>query len=197
MVLFFEIVFVLSIIKNFTTEYKPDGISKPIRDIKKIAIKYLHNGFVMDFLMVLPFYDIFGSKGNAKLAYFIKIYRLVKGIRIFNVSNMIQRIQKSSIESMQKKIEKDEELGEDQLNDHNSIEEMLMLGYFLKTMKLVTMILNISFFVGIFFYVFCDLQAQIYNSYYTLPEGCGIVDHCAQCDEKSKLRCTEKGWYLQ
>lgn len=29
-------------------------------------------------------------------------------------------------------------------------------------MKLVIMIFNISFFVGIFFFVFCDIQAQIY-----------------------------------
>lgn len=55
----FNIVFILSIIINFSTEYKPDGISKPIRDIKKIALRYLNNGFIMDFLMVLPFYDIF------------------------------------------------------------------------------------------------------------------------------------------
>jgi hypothetical protein len=101
------------------------------------------------------------------------------------------------MESMQKKIKKDPELGEDQLNDHNSIEEMLMLGYFLKTMKLVTMILNISFFVGIFFYVICDLQAQIYESYYTLPKGCTIADQCGLCpDEKWKTRCIEKEWYM-
>ena len=104
LVYIFEFVFILSIVINFSTEYKPDGISKPIRDIKKIAIRYLHNGFIMDLLMVLPFYSIFGQIGNAKLAYFIKTYRLVKGIRIFNVSQLISRIQQSSMESMQKRI---------------------------------------------------------------------------------------------
>lgn len=92
MVTFFEVVFVLSIIINFTTEYKPDGISKPVRDFKKIAIRYLHNGFIMDLLMVIPFNYIFGRRRNSKLAYFIKTYRLVKGIRIFNVSQLISRI---------------------------------------------------------------------------------------------------------
>jgi phosphate starvation-inducible membrane PsiE len=68
------------------------------------------------------------------------------------------------MESMQNKIRSNPKIGEDQTNDHNSIEEILLLGYFLKTMKLVIMIFNISFFVGIFFFVFCDLQAQIYAS---------------------------------
>lgn len=136
-----------------------------MRDIKKIAIRYIHNGFIMDLLMVLPFYQIFGRKGNAKLAYFIKTWRLVKGIRIFNVSQLISRIQKTQMENMTQKIKDNPEIGEDQYNDHNPIEEMLMLGYFLKTMKLVTMILNISFFVGIFFYVACDLQQQYFASF--------------------------------
>lgn len=112
------------------------------------------------------------------------------------------------MESMKKRIEKDPKLGEDQLNDHNSIEEMLMLGYFLKTMKLVTMILNISFFVGIFFYVACDLQAQFYQSYYELPEGCSTeacnlcikgAPFCPDCDETTQAFCEAKKkwdfWY--
>jgi hypothetical protein len=90
----FEAVFVLSITKNFTTEYKSDGMSKPIRDAKKIAVRYLNNGFIMDFLMVVPFTWIFGGDDsrNAKLCYFIKCYRLIRGFRIFNVSEIISRI---------------------------------------------------------------------------------------------------------
>lgn len=83
----FEAVFVISIIKNFLTEYKSDNISKPVHDLKKIGTRYLGNGFIMDFLMVIPFYWIFKDITKyAKLAFFIKIYRLYKGIRIFNVS---------------------------------------------------------------------------------------------------------------
>lgn len=162
----FEAVFVISIIKNFTTEYKSDGMSKPIRDIKKIAIRYLNTGFIIDLLMVIPFAYIFGGEAvrNAKLCYFIKCYRLVRGFKIFNVSDIISKIQLKSMESMQERIKKNPNLGEDQTIDHNSIEEILLLGYFLKTMKLVIMIFNISFFVGIFFFVFCDIQSQVYAS---------------------------------
>ena len=57
----FEIVFVLSIIKIFLTEFKPDGISRPVRDLKKIATRYVSNGFPMDLLMVIPFNWIFSG----------------------------------------------------------------------------------------------------------------------------------------
>jgi hypothetical protein len=152
----FETIFVLSIIKNFTTEFKPDGIAKTVRDIKKIATRYLNNGFPLDFLMIIPFNFILVGQ-NSKLFFFIKTYRLVKGIKIFNVQTMISNIQDSSIKSMMKRIEKDSSLGEDQDQDHNSIESILILGNCLRTLKLVVIIIQISFFVGIFFLIFCQL----------------------------------------
>lgn len=93
---FFEAVFIVSIVKNFTTEFKSDGMSRPIRNAKKIAVRYFNNGFILDLLMVIPFYDIFLSVlgRNAKLCYFIKCYRLIRGLKIFNVSEIIGTIQK-------------------------------------------------------------------------------------------------------
>ena len=93
-VLVFEVVFVCSMLKNFLTEYKSETISsKPVRDLKKIGIRYLNNGFIMDFLMIIPFAPVLSSLSKyVKIAYFIKVYRLVKGINIFNVSVLIGKI---------------------------------------------------------------------------------------------------------
>lgn len=104
----FDWFFVASIVKNFTTEYKADGMSKPVRDIKKIAIRYIHNEFLRDLILVFPFYTIFGGdeSRNAKVWLFIKSFRMLKGIKIFNVSEIISRIQSSRIEAMQEKIKK-------------------------------------------------------------------------------------------
>lgn len=106
--------------------------------------------------MIIPFNFILVGQ-NSKLFFFIKTYRLVKGIKIFNVQTMISNIQDSSIKSMMKRIEKDSSLGEDQDQDHNSIESILILGNCLRTLKLVVIIIQISFFVGIFFLIFCQL----------------------------------------
>jgi len=62
---------------------------------------------------------------------------------------------------MEERIKKDPDLGEDKLNDHNNIVYNIYLGNFLATTKLVIIIFNISFFMGVFWLVFCDLTRDI------------------------------------
>lgn len=149
-----EIVFVCSLLKNFLTEYRADGVAKPVRDYKKIATRYLSNGFILDFLMIVPFAQFFISLTEySRLFLLIKTYRLVKGLKIFNVSIIIQRIQAQQMDNIKSKIAKNPELGMEQNIDLNSIEKILTLRYFLQTAKLVIILLNISFFVGILFLI--------------------------------------------
>jgi hypothetical protein len=61
---------------------------------------------------------------------------------------------------MAKRIRKDPALGEDQTQDHNSIGAILVLGNCLRTLKLIVIIIQISFFVGVFFLIFCQLQQE-------------------------------------
>mgnify|MGYP001042432121 CR=1 FL=1 len=39
---------------------------------------------------------------------------------------------------------------------------ILMISYFFKTFKLVVIILTVSYFIGIFWYIFCDLTKPTY-----------------------------------
>jgi hypothetical protein len=39
---------------------------------------------------------------------------------------------------------------------------ILMISYFFKTFKLVVIILTVSYFIGIFWYIFCDLPKPNY-----------------------------------
>lgn len=45
--------------------------------------------------------------------------------------------------------------------DHNNISERLNISYFLKTLKLVIMIFNLSFFVGHYWWIFCEITTKI------------------------------------
>ena len=49
-------------------------------------------------------------------------------------------------------------LANDNDKDSNNIELMLYISYSLKTLKLILMIGNISFFLGIFWLIFCELS---------------------------------------
>jgi len=54
-------------------------------------------------------------------------------------------------------LSKDKEREFNLLNDHNKINQLVIMGFFLKTLKLVIQIFNISFFTGIFWYIVTDL----------------------------------------
>ena len=57
---------------------------------------------------------------------------------------------------MESDINDDPMLGEDTLSDHNNIEYFMKVGNLLKILKLVLLILNTSYFVGITFLIFSD-----------------------------------------
>lgn len=64
-------------------------------------------------------------------------------------------------ERTEKKIKNDPNIGEDTINDHNNIEEIMLTGYTLKTLKLVIIILNLSYFLGLFWIIFCKLTEKL------------------------------------
>jgi hypothetical protein len=59
-------------------------------------------------------------------------------------------------------IKSDPELAENSDLDNNNIMLILMISYFFKTFKLVVIILTVSYFIGIFWYIFCDLTKPKY-----------------------------------
>jgi hypothetical protein len=59
-------------------------------------------------------------------------------------------------EKVIKELEKDPELNENFDVDSNKLEEMLLLNYFLKIMKLVIIILNLSYLFGVFWLTLCE-----------------------------------------
>ena len=54
-------------------------------------------------------------------------------------------------------IKYDPELAKNNEIDNNNIMKILRIGYLFKTFKLVVIILSVSYFIGIFWYIFCDL----------------------------------------
>ena len=60
----------------------------------------------------------------------------------------------------ERKIKNDPNVGEDTINDHNNIEEIMLTGYTLKTLKLVIIILNLSYFLGLVWIIFCKLTEK-------------------------------------
>jgi hypothetical protein len=86
--------------------------------------------------------------------------RLKRGLEAFEVGKAMDMIKTKMRERTERKIKNDPNVGEDTINDHNNIEEIMLTGYTLKTLKLVIIILNLSYFLGLVWIIFCKLTEK-------------------------------------
>jgi len=61
---------------------------------------------------------------------------------------------------MHREIKKNPEIGEDIKEDHNKMNILVYASYFLKTIKLIVVILNVSYFLGVLWLIACELSAE-------------------------------------
>ena len=74
---------------------------------------------------------------------------------------------------MENIIKNNPELAENSDRDNNNIMLILMISYFFKTFELIVIILTVSYFMGMFWYIFCDIT---YDPY-TTDEDLGFKGH--------------------
>lgn len=58
---------------------------------------------------------------------------------------------------LQRIIDDEPELADNSDLDNNNIMTILMISYFFKTFKLIVVIVTISYFMGMLWYIFCEL----------------------------------------
>jgi len=51
-------------------------------------------------------------------------------------------------------------MGEDIAQDHNKMSVFMYISYSLKTLKLIVLILNVSFFLGVLWLIFCEVSTD-------------------------------------
>ena len=74
-------------------------------------------------------------------------------------------------------------------NDNNNIELLITIGYAFKTFKLFIIIINISFFLGMFWLIYCDVALHIGLS--SQPEILDKIYNGETIDESIK-----NDWFL-
>lgn len=114
-----------------------------------------------DFIAIIPFHwiiDMTAKRGNHRwnTLFLIKIIRIRKVNAIFNVQLFMTEVKKISYSRLERMIEHDPDLAENQDIDNNNIELLMKIGYGLKTLKLAIVIFNISYFMGIIWLIYCD-----------------------------------------
>ena len=72
----------------------------------------------------------------------------------------MHEVKKISFSRLERMIDQDPELAENQDIDNNNIELLMKIGYGLKTLKLAITIFNISYFMGIIWLIYCDFTSK-------------------------------------
>lgn len=87
-----EIFFLISMYSNFMTDYLPEGSSEPVRDLQKIAIRYLKGDFFMQFLALIPFTFFIEIDRVFVHLYLLKVSRAFNAIKFFDVQKIFNNI---------------------------------------------------------------------------------------------------------
>ena len=86
----FESLFFIHMILQFFKEIKLGYTSKPIRRVHLIAKHYLKNEFIWDLIPLIPLQLIKLKNNRVRLFFLIKIYRLKKGFKLFDVQKILK-----------------------------------------------------------------------------------------------------------
>lgn len=157
-----EVFFLIHLLLQFFIEFRPSAEKAPVRDIPKISVHYLQNGFAMDFIPIIPFYAVSLKRKRQDLFYIIKMIRLIKGFNIFDVQNMMTKVKAFYHRKMMKIIENDIDLANDKDQDNNKIVDILNISYILKIFYLVVVIMNIAYLTGVFWLILCEAINDFY-----------------------------------
>lgn len=85
----FQCLFLLSLLLEFITAYRPQSGDKEVRDFSLIGYRYLYGNFVPDLIPLVPMHWwIRFDNGNEKYFMLIKIVRLWRGLSLFRVRNI-------------------------------------------------------------------------------------------------------------
>ena len=87
----------------------------------------------------------------------IKIYRLKKGFKLFDVESLIRACKKQINNNLEKEINEDFHFANDKIKNNTKIEQMLMVKFTLKIFKLILVILNSSYLLGMIWLIWCQI----------------------------------------
>ena len=127
----------------------------------KIAKRYLKTRFFLDLIAIIPFHTFFSeSNSQRKLCFIFKIIRIQKGYHLLSSNSFMRQVKTLFNKRLEHIIASDPELAENSDLDNNNIMIILMISYFFKTFKLVVIILTVSYFMGMLWWIYCDLTSN-------------------------------------
>ena len=154
----FETIFGISMILNFMVEYYPDGSTIPMRNMKKIGMRYIKSQFLFDFIPLIPIPSLISLESSMERHfYFIKIIRLAKCERFLNISQFLTLIKDYRKVQTEKAIKDCPCKGNSMTANLINITQMIMMGQLASIIRITIIIVNICYFLGFLVIIFCSV----------------------------------------
>lgn len=157
--LFIEILFLIDMLLEFILEYTDEQTNQPVRNISAIALRYAKGDMKYDLLPLIPFNSLWQFQ-YSRLFYLIKCIRLLETFEMLDTAKFMKQV-KHFFEGRLQQICQNPDLAEDMDLDQNKIMTIIIVGYIFKIFKLVVIIFQVSYFLGILFYIYCDLTNDL------------------------------------
>ena len=103
--IFFESVFAISFGIQFFVEFQDPQTTLVVRDLKRIALNYIQGNLLWDLVPLLPLAHVLDLGGKEIHLYLFKLMRLFTGLKIFNVSKIMEKIKTLNEKRLNKIIE--------------------------------------------------------------------------------------------
>lgn len=161
----FESIFLLDIVLKCFKETLPRDSTLYLNDFLSIFRYYLRNGFIWDFIPIIPFQFLTLQNNRERLFFYIKVIRMRECFNYFNKRTILSQIKKWQLEYLSS-FKQSEDQSEMILSERNITknELILIISFSVKTLELIFIILFMSYHFGMLWFVLCETIDDILSS---------------------------------
>ncbi len=126
-----------------------------MRDVKRIAVRYLKKLFIVDFLATIPlrYMNLVDDEKDERLFFLFKLFRLYKLKEVMDTKNF-QDMVKSVFRRRLQSIIRNESKQKESNVDNNKIMLQIKIMYIFRVLRLIVTILILSYFLGTLWFIF-------------------------------------------
>lgn len=115
----------------------------------------------MDFITVLPMYRILsGFIKRARFFLLLKLTRLYRGIQLLDTAMILRQLKSAVKRHLDTIVASGDKEANDRTNNHNYIGHIVLIGHLIRTLKLIIIMLVVSYLFAIAWYIFCGVVLE-------------------------------------
>jgi len=92
----------------------------------------------------------------SNLLYLVKMIRIKRAMNLLNIHRIMKIIKQFYKERLKREIRNNPQIKDDTTSDNNGLEQILIIYNTLKTCKLIYMIANCTYFIGMSWIIMCN-----------------------------------------